>query len=258
MLGRIITRFNIMAVGPLGSGRSSFFNYIIGEEIISEGNSERINVYTLDMEEVNVKKVALIETPGFGQRIDDEELQASIIDYIRDQYDLFVEEEAKIIRNAKYEDTRIHLLLYFIPATGCGMKPRDVAFLKKVCSLVNVVPILSKADGLTIEELKYQKGLIRDQLEHFEISIFQFQKAEMDVFVPPYHVIFTDSYETAEMRRESFSGVIEVEDTQFSCLKLIKEMILRTQIWDLLESTILEFYEKYRVKALEKLRETGR
>ena len=43
-------------------------------------------------------------------------------------------------------DTRIHALLYFI--SPGGLKDLDIAFLQNLCTLVNVVPVVGKADSL--------------------------------------------------------------------------------------------------------------
>jgi septin family protein len=49
-------------------------------------------------------------------------------------------------------DTRIHCCLYFINPTGHSLRPIDVIVMKKLSEVVNVVPVIAKADSLTLEE----------------------------------------------------------------------------------------------------------
>ena len=49
-------------------------------------------------------------------------------------------------------DTRIHCCLYFIAPTGHSLKAIDIAVMKKLSEVVNVVPVIAKSDSLTLEE----------------------------------------------------------------------------------------------------------
>jgi septin family protein len=49
-------------------------------------------------------------------------------------------------------DTRIHCCLYFINPTGHSLRPIDLIVMKKLSEVVNVVPVIAKADSLTLEE----------------------------------------------------------------------------------------------------------
>ena len=46
-------------------------------------------------------------------------------------------------------DSRVHAALYFIPPTGHGLKPLDIACLQRIHNKVNVVPVIGKADTCT-------------------------------------------------------------------------------------------------------------
>ncbi|MCA9750320.1 MAG: 50S ribosome-binding GTPase, partial [Romboutsia sp.] len=100
-----------MVAGPIGSGKSSLLNSLIGKEIVRTNGSNEIDIYMLNIEcNEMMQRIALIDTPGFGSSLDDELLHDSIVDYIKEQLDSFIEEESKIRRNPKYEDTRVHCL----------------------------------------------------------------------------------------------------------------------------------------------------
>ena len=56
------------------------------------------------------------------------------------------------VAQSKFEDARVHCCLYFIAPTGRGLKALDVAVLKKLHCLVNIIPVIGRADMLTANE----------------------------------------------------------------------------------------------------------
>lgn len=56
------------------------------------------------------------------------------------------------MRDRYIQDTRIHCCLYFINPTGHALRAIDVIVMKKLSEVVNVVPVIAKADSLTLEE----------------------------------------------------------------------------------------------------------
>lgn len=75
-----------------------------------------------------------------------------ILEYINDQYKKYLEEETNINRKARIPDTRVHCCLYFVAPTGHRMRPIDIEFMKRLDKCVNIVPVIAKADNLTLEE----------------------------------------------------------------------------------------------------------
>ena len=247
------TRFSIMIAGSKGSGKSSFFNNIVGKNIITNEISDEINVYMLNLDcEGVMQKITFVDTPGFDT-INEKEIQGNVISFIKEQFDLFMAEETKIRRNPKYEDTRIHLLLYFLPATSAGLKQSDLIFLEKAKELVNIVPIISKADGLTPEETVEYKQLIKEQFEMYNIPIFDLnnydhgEEEELDLnSLVPFTVI------SGENKTKKINNLfIEVDNPNFNDLSVLREIILSTHIDVFVDETASVLYEKYRTKALE-------
>lgn len=76
-----------------------------------------------------------------------------IIKYIKDQYSLYLRKELTPQREQRISDTRIHVVLYFIGPTGHALTPLDIAVMKKLAKVSNVVPVIAKSDSLTPEEL---------------------------------------------------------------------------------------------------------
>jgi septin family protein len=75
----------------------------------------------LDLEEEGTRiALTVVDTPGFGDQIDNEACFAEVAGYLERQYDDILAEESRIKRNPRFRDNRVHALLYFITPTGHG------------------------------------------------------------------------------------------------------------------------------------------
>jgi cell division control protein 11 len=99
-------------------------------------NFSRLSLYLSELEEDGVRiALTIVDTPGFGDNIDNEFAYVSpiytsylhlrvmirfqeIVGYLERQYDDILAEESRIKRNPRFRDNRVHALLYFIPPTG--------------------------------------------------------------------------------------------------------------------------------------------
>jgi len=252
-----------MIAGSTDSGKTTFFNSLVDKEVISPANSTEINIYLLNLEyDGCLQKITLIDTPGFGNSMNDGNLINSIVEYIKDQFDSYIEEETKIRRNPKYEDTRVHCLLYFIPATGNGLKQRDIEFLKKVHNLVNVVPVITKSEGLSHQELSELRFLIRHQLDYYKIYIFDFEnedvvsQAVLDAKLNskvPFSCVFPMRLQEDARSRIHPSGTIEIDNPAHNDFSTLKDALLNSHTDNLVEITSSDLYEKYRSETLENI-----
>lgn len=59
-------------------------------------------------------------------------------------------------------DMRVHACLYFIRPTGHTLKPLDIEIMKRLGTRVNLIPIVSKADTLTPNDLARFKHNVSD------------------------------------------------------------------------------------------------
>ena len=67
----------------------------------------------------------------------------------------------------------LHLSLFLPPTFSfCSLRPIDVEFMKHLHGYVNIVPVIAKADTLTIEERDSFKQRIREDLHFHGISIY--------------------------------------------------------------------------------------
>ena len=101
-----------------------------------------------------------------------------IAGYLERQYDDILAEESRIKRNPRFRDNRVHALLYFIPPTGHSyvsahrsvctsthspqrLREMDIELMRRLSPRVNVIPVIGKADSLTLSELKAFKKRVR-------------------------------------------------------------------------------------------------
>ncbi|KEF60193.1 uncharacterized protein A1O9_05043 [Exophiala aquamarina CBS 119918] len=83
-------------------------------------------------------------------------------------------EEARIKRNARFKDNKVHVLLYFITPTGHGLRELDIELMKRLSPCVNLVLVTGKAEAHTPEELQESKSLIIADIEHYNIPVYKF------------------------------------------------------------------------------------
>ncbi|KFQ34500.1 Septin-9, partial [Merops nubicus] len=149
--------------GQSGLGKSTMVNTLFKSKVSRKasqpGQEERIpktvqlHSITHVIEEKGVKmKLTVTDTPGFGDQINNENCWDPIIKYINEQYERYLREEILITRKRKIPDTRVHGCVYFVPPTGHWLRPLDLEFMRRLSKIVNVVPVIAKADTLTLEE----------------------------------------------------------------------------------------------------------
>ncbi|POI25859.1 hypothetical protein CIB84_010391, partial [Bambusicola thoracicus] len=115
--------------GQSGLGKSTLINTLFKSKIsrksVQPTSEERIpktieiKSITHEIEEKGVRmKLTVIDTPGFGDHINNENCWQPIMKFINDQYEKYLQEEININRKKRIPDTRVHCCIYFIPATG--------------------------------------------------------------------------------------------------------------------------------------------
>ncbi|ODV64013.1 septin CDC11 [Ascoidea rubescens DSM 1968] len=274
-------QFTLMIVGQSGTGRSTFINSLCGQQVVdtsttipdpSDSSSEKeltLRTENVELEDNEGVKVSLsiIDTPGFGDSIDNESSFSIIIDYIRHQYDEILLEESRIRRNPRFKDGRVHCLLYFIVPTGHGLREIDVEIMKRLSGLVNVIPVISKADSLTKSELTLNKKLIMEDLKHYNIPIYNFpydldydDEETIDANTAlraliPFAVVGSNDEITGPdgdlIRVRQYPwGTIDIEDPDQSDFITLRSALLISHLQDLKEHTQEILYEKYRTDAL--------
>lgn len=257
------TRLTIMVAGSAESGKTAFLNNLIDKNAIEQVAITDIEMYMLNLEyDDMVQRLTLIDTPGFGTTLDDSKSITLISEYIKEQFDVYIAEETKVRRNPEFEDTRVHALIYFIPSTGNGLKQRDIYFLKQISHLVNVIPIISKAEGLFETELADLKDLINGQLNYYQIKTFDFEneryltqvilKHKLNQYIP-FSCVCSDKLEELQRTRKHPCGIVEIDNPAHNDFIILKEILINSHMSNLIETTSNEIYEEYRIQALENI-----
>lgn len=80
----------------------------------------KLDASTVEIEERGVKlRLTVVDTPGFGDAIDNSDSFGAILEYIDDQYERFLRDESGLNRR-NIVDNRIHCCFYFISPFGHG------------------------------------------------------------------------------------------------------------------------------------------
>ena len=127
----------------------------------------------LDFEENGVKlKLTCIDTPGFGDFVNNEDSWKPILENIEARFDAYLDQENRVNRK-KTVDTRCHACLYFIAPTGHSLRPVDIEFMKRLGHCVNLIPVIAKSDTLTDDEIKGFKARILEDIATHNIPVYQ-------------------------------------------------------------------------------------
>lgn len=97
-------------------------------------------------------RLTVIDTPGFGDYVNNQNSWLPIIEFLDDQHESYMLQEQQPRRVDKI-DLRVHACLYFIRPTGHTLKPLDIEVMKRLSSRVNLIPVVAKADTLTPSDL---------------------------------------------------------------------------------------------------------
>lgn len=164
-----------MVVGPSGVGVRTFVNTLCEADVMPErehvaeraASEQGVKIVprTVELEEDGVRiSLTIVETPGFGDDLNNEFAFQEIVGYLERQYDDILAEESRIKRNPRFRDNRIHALLYFITPTGHALREMDIELMRRLSPRVNVIPVIGKADTLTPSELAAFKQRVRPWL----------------------------------------------------------------------------------------------
>uniref|UniRef100_H3B688 Zgc:63587 n=1 Tax=Latimeria chalumnae TaxID=7897 RepID=H3B688_LATCH len=182
--------FTLMVVGESGLGKSTLINSLFLTDLYPEryipGAAEKIErtvqieASTVEIEERGVKlRLTVVDTPGYGDAINSQDCFKTIIHYIDNQFERYLHDESGLNRR-HIVDNRVHCCFYFISPFGHGLKPLDVEFMKALHSKVNIVPVIAKADTLTLKERERLKRRVLDEIGEHGIRIYQLPDADSD------------------------------------------------------------------------------
>ncbi|KAI7882275.1 Septin [Lichtheimia hyalospora FSU 10163] len=271
-------QFTLMVVGASGTGRTTFVNTLCNSGVLAKKvcdnpeeahNEEGITIkpVSVELDEDGVRiSLTIVDTPGFGDNIDNERCFQEIVGYLERQYDDILAEESRIKRNPRFRDNRVHALLYFISPTGHALREIDIELMRRLSPRVNVIPVVGRADSLTPQELKDFKR--RANIEHYNIPIYNFpydveeddedtveENSELRALLP-FAIIGSDEEINVGGRtvrgRQYPWGAVEVDNPQHSDFARLRSALLSSHLQDLKEITHDFLYENYRTEKLSR------
>ncbi|XP_069066766.1 uncharacterized protein [Pleurodeles waltl] len=267
--------FNIMVVGQSGLGKSTLVNTLFKSKIswkcaaeeLEEKIPKTVELKSIShvIEEKGLKmKLTVIDTPGFGDQINNQNCWEPIMEFIQEQYEKYLREEIVINRKRRIPDSRIHCCIYFVPPTGHWLRPLDVEFMKRLGKVVNVVPVIAKADTMTLDEREEFKERIRQDLDAHGISTYPQRELDEDPEETmlndqirekiPFAVVGTDQEHQVNgktvLGRKTKWGIIEVENEEHCEFARLRDLLIRSNLQDLKDITHNIHYESFRIQRL--------
>lgn len=268
--------FTVMAVGMSGLGKSTLLNSLFLTDLYQTVGSKQstvssplpktmdIDTTTVLLEEKGVKlKLGLVDTPGFGDFLDNTDQIEIIAEYVDEQYRKYMDAEAAT-HTEPIEDTRVHACLYFIAPTAHGLKAIDIEFMKKLQDKTNLIPVIAKADTFTRDELQLFKRQVRQNMQEYDIRTFQpaiDTSVSLDELFPmdmmPFAVIGSNTFVNVgkkQVRGRQYPwGVIDIENDDYSDFTKLRSLLIRNSMRDLYDRTHEFMYEKYRMQMFQSL-----
>ncbi|XP_015786778.1 septin-7 [Tetranychus urticae] len=264
--------FTLMVVGESELGKSTLVNSMFLTDIYSDeypGPSKRISK-TVDVQatKVNLKEknvnlsLTIVDTPGFGDSLDNTDSWQKISQYIEDRFEEYLNEETKLHRT-HVPDNRVHCCLYFI-LPRVTLRAIDIEFMKNLQDKVNIIPVIAKADTLTAEECLQMKKNILSQIDLHNIKIYEFPdsdgeedtkllkqlKARMPfAVIGSNYVIDTPSGGRKQARKYPW-GTVEIDNLEHYDFTALRTMLIKYYMLDLVDTTNNVHYENYRCRKL--------
>ncbi|KAL5340338.1 Septin-domain-containing protein [Aspergillus crustosus] len=272
--------FNVMVVGESGLGKSTLVNTLFNTSLYPPkeptGPSHDIIPKTVaiqsisaDIEENGVRlRLTVVDTPGFGDFVNNDDSWRPIVENIEQRYDAYLEAENKVNRT-NIIDNRIHACVYFIQPTGHSLKPLDIEVMRRLHTKVNLIPVIAKADTLTDDEISQFKKRILADIQHHSIQIFEGPRYELDdeetiaenqeiMSKVPFAVVGANAEvatsDGRKVRGRSYPwGIIEVDNEEHCDFVKLRQMLIRTHMEELKEHTNNHLYENYRSDKLTQM-----
>ncbi|KAG5676962.1 hypothetical protein PVAND_006754 [Polypedilum vanderplanki] len=274
--------FTLMVVGESGLGKSTLINSMFLSDIYNQEQHPGPSFRAKKTVAVETTKVLLrengvnltltiVDTPGFGDAVDNSNCWTPIIDFVESKYEEYLTAESRVHRKA-ISDSRVHLCLYFIAPSGHGLKQLDIEFMQRLHDKVNVIPVIAKADTLTPEEMQQFKKQVLNEIAQNKIKIYDFPEPLEDEEEAkalrqlrtrvPFAVVGSNTVIEVEGRkvrgRKYPYGVVEVENLDHCDFIALRNMVVRTHLQDLKDVTNNVHYENYRCRKLAGLGNDGK
>ncbi|CAH8501133.1 unnamed protein product [Dicrocoelium dendriticum] len=279
--------FNLMITGCPGLGKSSFINSLFCSDVFNAhhlGPSKRpvpqgvqVDSWLFLLSEGHVKlRLCILDTPGFGQYVDNSSCWQPLVDCIDSRFESYLRNELKVSRHtvgsgadcmpSLTDDSRVHACLYFVAPTGHGLHQLDIEAMKHLHNKVNLILVIGKADSLTPDECAEFKQEINRQLSEHDIRLYDFpesvvssegslnDKTHLDVKEwrkrQPFAVVCSDrtivQADGRKVRGRMYPwGMVETENLSHNDFLALKNLLFSYHLLDLIHVTHSKLYTEY-------------
>eukprot|EP00730_Choanoeca_flexa_P015863 TRINITY_DN7380_c0_g1_i3.p1 TRINITY_DN7380_c0_g1~~TRINITY_DN7380_c0_g1_i3.p1 ORF type:complete len:417 (+),score=119.87 TRINITY_DN7380_c0_g1_i3:121-1371(+) len=268
--------FTLMAIGQTGLGKSTLINSLFNCEVYESveypppgsrfTSTNHLETSTITLEEDGVQvRLTVVDTPGFGTSINNSGCWETIETYIQEKFEEYERQESSLDRH-DFHDGRVHCCLYFVAPCVHGLKALDIHVMRQLHRKVNIIPVIAKADTLTDEECRLLKSRILETVAEERIEIYKFpeptaEEAADDSLLAqaqsalPFAICASQGFVTnangERVRGRQYPwGVAEVDNELHSDFNLMKDLVLRTYLQNLIDVTNDVHYEQFRQKHL--------
>ena len=126
-----------------------------------------------------VLRVTLVDTPGYGDKLDSERAVSPIHEYAISRMRNRLRAERSVrgadpIDTKAHPDEQLHCLLYFVPPHR--LLSTDRLFLRRMQRLMPVIVVIAKADTLSDAELAAQREMLKNELALAHIIPYTFSE----------------------------------------------------------------------------------
>lgn len=275
-------QFNIMVVGKSGLGKTTLVNTLFSSKLATTQGRRSVEIPTEQTTEIKIHSHTLVEnnvrlninvidTPGFGDQINNEKCWEPLVKYIKEQHSQYLRKELTAQRERFLPDTRVHCILYFLAPNGSKLKALDIQTLKKLSEVANVVPVIAKSDSLTLPERASFKKLLQQEFTKHNLNIYPYDSDDLyedekqlneDIkSLIPFAIVgsereFELNGELVRGRKSKW-GAINIEDVSQCEFVFLRDFLTRTHLQDLIETTAVVHYETFRAKQLIALKENA-
>jgi septin 7 len=245
---------NLLVVGRRGAGTSTLVNSIFAAPLVEKS---RPNTLTVTKNEILENEICL----GTSIITYHESNISPLLEHIESVNREYFENEQGLYKT--FKDNRIHVCLYIVPSDAMTAgELKNMIELSKKC---NLIPVMTKADMYTPEELGERKKEIRKLLEDNGVGFFSPHLNEADndlnseiadiIDNLPFAVIASETmyeHEGDVIRgRRYLWGFVDIDMEECNDFRRLQRLLIYTNLDELIIKTNHSFYNSYRKKAFE-------
>lgn len=234
--------FNLLVVGRRGLGSTTLVNSLFSSSLIQRERDDSITTVCNELIENSIR-LSLSITTYHGN---DFTKIFKLLDTLNNDY--FEKEQGL---SAPFEDKRIHAALYLVP--GDKVSQSEIEGIKELCSRVNLIPVITKADMFTVEELQQHREKINEIFRSNDVRFYDYAEGDPAKF-PMATIASETEYKedgACVLGRKYPWGFVDIENETYSDFKRLQRILICECFEDLIYQTDVVFYNQYRKQLID-------